>query len=68
MKLGFPDTMLDVFHLHSELIYHPAPKIVEQYYQHYVKKPYPEFKKYFDAMKSNYLLTKPKGFYESVID
>jgi hypothetical protein len=68
LELGHPETMLEVLYLHTELLYHPHPNVVNAYFQHFLNKDYESLKKFFEATKGNYFMIKPKGFYEAVID
>lgn len=50
---GQPETMLDMFRYHSELLYHPRPDITLQYFNFFVAKDYESLKAFFDVVKDN---------------
>ncbi len=68
LELGQPETMLETLTLHSELIYHPSPKVVSAYFEFFRVGPYEGLKAFFRAVKGNYFLVKPQGFYPAVIE
>jgi hypothetical protein len=68
LELGQPETMLETLTLHSELIYHPSPKVVSAYFEFFRAGAYEGLKAFFRAVKGNYFLVKPEGFYPAVIE
>lgn len=68
LEIGCPETMLDVFQNHSELLYHPNPKVIEAYFQFFLTQGYDKLKSFFTAVKGNHLLMLPEYFNATVIE
>ena len=68
LEVGNPEGVLEVLKLHSELIYHPNPKVIESFFNHFKAAPYDKFKTFFNALKGNYLMLKPATFHTSAIE
>lgn len=59
LEAGVPEVVLDMFRFHSELLYHPHPQITANYFKYFDTKDFEALKKFFLAVKGNYMLTKP---------
>lgn len=68
IELGKPEAMLEVFRLHSELLYHPSPSVVTSYFEHFKAAGFDKLKPFFLATKGNYLMFRPKGFHLPIIE
>ena len=67
LELGKPELMLQTIHYHSELIYHPSPKVLEAYFKHFSAS-YDKLKLLFEKTKKNYLLQMPNDYHSTIID
>ena len=68
LEIGHPETMLDTLTHHSELVYHPHPDLIKKYLDHFLTKDYESLKKFFAAIKGNYLMIKPVGLHAAILD
>lgn len=69
LEIGQPDQMHEIVKYHSELLYHPQPKVTQAYTTHYHQKGYDQLKSWFyNAMKGRYMMVKPEGFNQLIID
>jgi len=68
LEVGSPEGVLEVLRLHSELIYHPNPKVLESFFNHFKAAPYENFKAFFTALRGNHLMVKPQCFHITSID
>lgn len=70
LEIGEPEIMFEVYHFHSELMYHPSTNVTKKYLDYIINtaKSYDLLKKFFEATKGNYTMLKPKSFYTSIID
>lgn len=60
--------MLDFFKYHEELLYHPKPKVTKAYIDHFNEKGYDSLKMFFQTLKGRYIMIRPDGWNQLVID
>lgn len=60
--------MLDFFKYHEELLYHPKPKVTQAYIDHFSEKGYDSLKLFFQTLKGRYIMIRPDGWNQLVID
>ena len=68
LELGAPETVLDMFKNHAELLFHPKPELTEEFYQYFKSKGYESLKTFFYIVKDQHLLIKPQDFHTTLID
>lgn len=69
LEIGQPELMFDMVKFHSELLYHPSPKVTQAYTDHFKSQGYEQLKNWFkNAMKGRYLMQRPTGFNQLMID
>ena len=68
LQLGFPEAMVETFKLHTVLLYHPSPAITQKYFDHFANKSFESLKSFYDAIKTNYYLVRPKNFSSKLIE
>lgn len=65
LELGHPETMIEVFQYHSELLFHPHSDTVKAYFEFFKNKGYDSLKTFFEkCIKGNHLMLVPNGVHE----
>jgi hypothetical protein len=67
LEIGEAGQMLDFVKYHSELLYHPSQKVLEEYTTTFEAAGYDQLKAWFGATKGRYLLVRPAGFHNLII-
>jgi hypothetical protein len=68
LEIGHPETMIETFQFHSELLCHPHPSITMNYLNFFANKDYASLKNFFEVTKEKYILVKNPGFHSTIID
>lgn len=68
LERGVPEAVLDMYRYHADLLYHPNPAITQRYFEYFRDKGYDQLKVFFEAVKDNHLLIKPRYLHATVIE
>lgn len=68
LEMGHPDTMIEVFRLHSQLLYHPSDKVLEGYFNVYLCSEYAKAKVFFDTVRKSKLFKIKREWHHKMID
>ena len=64
LEVQQPTLMFDFVKFHSELLYHPHPRVTQAYTEHFVEQGYDALKAWYEqAMRGRYMLQHPDGFH-----
>ncbi len=65
LELGHPETMIDVFQYHSEMLFHPHPDTVRAYFDSFKSKGYESLKIFFEkGLKGNHIMMIPVDLHQ----
>jgi hypothetical protein len=68
LELGHPESMLELFRLHKELLYHPSTAVLAKYAAHFeAQGGLEKLLAFYQVVRGNYLLQLPQGFHGSLI-
>lgn len=68
LELGMPETMLEMFKNHAELLFHPSEALTKRYLDFFLNKDYNSLKAFFEAVRGNHLLVKPSNLHTQLIE